>query len=43
MLRLKVEVATDGSMEARGILGGNIRTLHGDKRLVEDDTLCETW
>jgi hypothetical protein len=41
MLRLKVDVAADGSMEVRGILSENVRVLYENGRPVGEDCLCE--
>src|SRR5215213_6277311 len=41
MLRLKVNVATDGSMEVRGILSENVRVLYENGRPVSEGYLCE--
>jgi site-specific DNA recombinase len=42
MLRLRVEVDADGSMEVRGILSENVRVLYENGRLVSDEGLCES-
>jgi hypothetical protein len=41
MLRLKVDVATDGSMEVRGILGENVRVLYENGPKASGDCLCD--
>jgi site-specific DNA recombinase len=41
MLRLKVEVAADGSMAVRGILSENVRVKDENERQVGEERLCE--
>ena len=41
MLRIKVEVAADGSMEVRGILSENVRMLRENGRQGEQEVLSE--
>jgi site-specific DNA recombinase len=42
MLRLRVRLSADGSMEASGILRDNLHILYEDDRAVEGNGLCET-
>jgi hypothetical protein len=41
MLRLRVEVAADGTMEARGILSENVCVQHKNGQPTAQDGLCE--
>jgi len=41
MLRLKVDVAADGSMEVRGILSENLRVLYENGHPAGEEGLCE--
>ena len=41
MLRLRVEVAADGTMEAQGILSENVCVQHEDGRPASEEGLCE--
>jgi hypothetical protein len=41
MLRLRVEVAADGSMEVRGILSENLCVLYENKQVNCEEGLCE--
>jgi hypothetical protein len=42
MLRLRIEVAADGTIEARGILGECVHVQRENGRLVSEEVLCET-
>ena len=42
MLRLRVEVAADGTMEARGVLSENIRVLCENGHTDGEECLCES-
>jgi hypothetical protein len=41
MLRLRIEVAADGTIEARGILGECVHVQRENGRLVSEEVLCE--
>jgi multidrug resistance efflux pump len=42
MLRLRVDLAADGAMEARGILSENVLVLHQDGCPADGEGFCET-
>jgi hypothetical protein len=42
MLRLRVKVSADGSLEATGILRDNLHILYEDDPTIEGNNLCET-
>ncbi len=42
MLRLRVKVSADGSIEASGILRDNLHILYEDHPAVEGNNICET-
>ena len=42
MLRLNVDVAANGALEVRGILGENVRVLYENGCPADGDGLCET-
>jgi hypothetical protein len=41
MLRLRIDVAADGSMEVRGILSENLCVLYENGQVICDESLCE--
>ena len=41
MLRLRIEVAADGTIEARGILGECVHVQRENGRLVSEEVFCE--
>jgi hypothetical protein len=41
MWRLRIEVAADGTIEARGILGECVHVQRENGRLVSEEVLCE--
>ena len=41
MLRLRIEVAADGSMEVRGVLSENLCRLYENGQVICDEGLCE--